>query len=174
MFWHGVSHAAEGDPSATDGLYGLLVARAHVPLGQGQRARCHRGDRQGLRNIEEPPDEGGASTRPCGIRGDGARQGWRSTPGAAAAGRRARRRRAIHRTRHGAGALFRSGWRILRDFSELRAALSTALDTFHSTLDGDCGYPPPVSRRTRPPHHERKKNRFRYRNCGTVDWQQAV
>ena len=57
MFWLGVSHAAEGDPSVTDGLYGLLVARAHVPRGQGQRARCHRGDRQGLRNIEEPCDD---------------------------------------------------------------------------------------------------------------------
>ena len=40
MFWLGVSHAVEGD--ATDGLYGLLVARAHVPRAQGRRARYHR------------------------------------------------------------------------------------------------------------------------------------
>lgn len=40
MFWLDVSHAVEGD--ATDGLYGLLVARAHVPRAQGRRARYHR------------------------------------------------------------------------------------------------------------------------------------
>src|SRR3974377_24943 len=79
-------YSAAGDMHAPDRLYGFLLAPADVPRAQRRRARHYRRDRQGLRHLEKPSDEGGQSTRASRIRGNGAGQGGRLDPPRGAAG----------------------------------------------------------------------------------------
>ena len=100
-----------------------------------RRARDHRGHRRGLRNLEEPPDEGGASTWAAGyvetVRGKGG--GLRLARGRK---HRARRGRPAHRTRHGTGPCFESaaGCRIA-SCCALYEVLDEAKSAFVDVLD---------------------------------------